>query len=299
MVDAATFTAVDLSRLPPPVVVKLLSYEEIYGAMLASFQQMFPGFDATLESDPVVAILRMAAYRELLLRGDLNDAARAVMPAFAVGGDLDQLGALWGIGRLLIDAGDAAQGRAPVYESDDDFRRRLVLAPEGYSVAGPEGAYIFHALSSAPDVLDASAVSPAPGEVLVTVLSRSGNGAPSDALLQTVAAHVSDESVRPLTDAVTVQAAQIIPYAIDATITTFSGPDGGIVLAEARKRAAAYAERQHRLGLDVTLSGIFAAIHTEGVQNVVLRSPAADRVIDRTQASYCTGITIIHAGVGE
>src|SRR3546814_9711108 len=45
-----------------------------------------------------------------------------------------------------------------VMESDSDLRRRLVLAPEGYSVAGPEGAYIFHALSAHPDVLDASAI---------------------------------------------------------------------------------------------------------------------------------------------
>src|SRR3546814_4822909 len=107
-----------------------------------------------------------------------------------------------------------------------DFRRRMVLAPEGYSVAGPEGAYIFHALSAHADVLDASATSPAPGEVLVSVLSRAGSGVPSPELLATVATFVSDETRRPLTDFVTVQAAGIVDYSVSANLTTFSGPDG-------------------------------------------------------------------------
>ena len=81
-------------------------------------------------------------------------------------------------------------------ESDADFRRRIILAPEGYSVAGPEGAYIFHALSADPDVLDASATSPTPGEVVVTVLSRTGDGTAPPELLATVEAAGSADDVR-------------------------------------------------------------------------------------------------------
>lgn len=297
--NSATFTAVDLSRLPPPLVIETLSFEQVYGDMLASLQALFPDFDALLESDPVLIILQMCAYREVLLRGRINDAARAVMPAFATGADLDHLAALMNVQRLLLDPGDPENGIAPTYESDGDLRSRLVLGPEGFSVAGPEGAYIYHARSAHGDVLDASATSPSPGEVVVTVLSRSGDGTASAELLAAVNAHVSDESIRPLTDAVTVQSAEIVPYAIEATITTFAGPDGSIVLAESIRRIEEYRDRQHRLGLDITRSGIFAALHCEGVQNVVLASPAADIVISRQQASWCTGINVTHAGVGE
>ena len=184
-------------------------------------------------------------------------------------------------------------------ESDADFRRRMVLAPEGYSVAGPEGAYVFHALSANEDVLDASAISPAPGEVLVSVLSRTGSGEASPELLAAVDAFVSDETRRPLTDFVTVQSAEIIEYAVDATLTTFSGPDGSVVLATAQANLAAYVEASHRLGRDITRSGLYAALHVEGVQNVVLTAPAADIIISRTQAPHCTGITIAYAGTGE
>jgi len=299
MAEPSTFTAVDLSRLPAPTIVKTLDFDTIYGQMLAELQALVPTFDATVKSDPAIKLLEVAAYREMLLRARVNDAARAVMPAYAIGSDLDNLAALMGVVRLLITPAHAQTNAPAVYESDEDFRRRLVLAPEGYSVAGPEGAYIFHALSAASDVLDASATSPTTGEVRITILSRVGTGVASVALLETVLGYVSAETRRPLTDHVTIQSAQIVEYSVKASITTFAGPDGSIVIADARARLAAYVANSHRLGRDITRSGIFGALHTEGVQNVVLTSPAADIVLDRTQASWCTGVTVNHAGLGE
>jgi len=297
--SSVTFTAVDLSRLPAPKVIEQLSFEQIYGEILAALLELKPDFDATIESDPAVMILQLAAYREVLLRGRINDAAKAVMPAFATGSDLDHLAALMNVTRLELDPGDPINNVPPTFEDDTSLRARLVLAPEGFSVAGPEGAYIYHARSADGDVLDASATSPAPGEVLITILSRLGDGTASPELLAKITAHVSSETVRPLTDAVTVQSATIIPYQITATLTTYSGPDGSIVLAEAQRRVEEYRDRQHRLGLDVTRSGIFAALHAEGVQNVALAAPAADVVVDRTQAAFCTGITVTYGGIGE
>lgn len=299
MTDLATYTAVDLSRLPAPTVVETLDYETILADMIARLQEVLPDFDATIESDPAVKVLQVAAYRELLLRGRVNDAARAVMPAYAVGADLDNLAALFGVTRLVITPADLDAGTPAVLESDADLRSRLVLAPEGYSVAGPEGAYIFHARSADGEVLDASATSPSPGEVVVTVLARTGSGAAGAPLLAKVAAWVSDETRRPMTDHVTVQSATIVNYAVQATLKTFAGPDGAIVLAEAQRRLGEYVARSHRIGLDITRSGIFAALHCEGVQNVTLVQPAADIVVTRTQAAYCTAVAVTHAGVGE
>ena len=76
-----SFSGVDLSRLPPPTVIEALDFETIYAEALGQFQTYFPGFDATVESDPVVKLLQLFAYRELVLRQRVNDAARAVMPA--------------------------------------------------------------------------------------------------------------------------------------------------------------------------------------------------------------------------
>lgn len=297
---ADTFTAVDLSRLPAPSIVEGLSFEAIYADMLEQLQLFVPDFDATVESDPAVKLLQVAAYREMLIRARVNDAARQVMVAFATGSNLDHLAALFGVTRLLITAADPENDIAAVYESDDVLRSRVVIAPEALSVAGPEGAYIFHARSADGDVLDASAISPDPGDVLVTILSRDDGGVASAGLIATVAAYLSSETRRPMTDNVIVQSATIVPFVVTANITTFSGPDSAIVLAASRARLDAYLARSNRLGRDVTRGGIIAALGgVEGVQNVILTAPAADIVLNRTQTGRCTAITITHGGVGE
>lgn len=294
-----SFTGVDLSRLPPPDIIETLDYEVIRGELLTQFAVLFPGFDPTLESEPVVKLIELFAFREMILRQRYNDAARAVMPAYALGADLDAIAAIVGVERFILDPGNAQQGVAPILESDDDLRRRMVLAPEGFSVAGPEGAYIFHALSADAAVLDASAISPVPGDVLVTILTRNGDGSADAQLVASVSARLTSDSVRPLTDNVTVQSAEIIPYQVEANLTFLAGPDRALVLAEAQRRLNDHIANIRRLGRDVTRAGLIAALHPEGVQNVDLISPAADIVLTRQQAGYCTGITLGDLGVGE
>lgn len=221
------------------------------------------------------------------------------MLAYAGGSDLDHLAAIFGVARQVLDPGRPQEGIPPRYESDEDFRRRIQLGPEGFSVAGPEGAYVFHALSADPRVLDASATSPAPGEVVVSVLSREADGTATQGLLDIVEAKLSADDVRPLTDHVLVKPATIVTYSVDATLFTFAGPDSQVVLAEARTRLDRYISESHRLGRDVTRSGLFAALHAEGVQRVEIVHPAADVVVDRTQATHCAGVILTHGGTDE
>jgi phage-related baseplate assembly protein len=296
-------SAIDLSLLPVPDVVETLDFEAILAAMKADLAARAPDLAAVLalESEPVVKLLQVCAYREVLLRARVNDAAQAVTLARAVGADLDNLAALFGVVRLVISPGNpsAIPPVLPRLESDADLRRRAQLALEGFSTAGPEGAYVFHALSAAADVLDASAVSPSPGDVLVTVLSRTGSGAAPAPLLATVAAALNAGDVRPLCDNVVVQSASIVSYAITATLYFYPGPDSAVVLAAAQAAATAYAAAQHRIGRDVTLSGLFAALHQPGVQRVEMAAPAASLTIGSAQASWCTGITLTNGGVDE
>lgn len=62
------------------------------------------------------------------------------------------------------------------------------------------------------------------------------------------------------------------------------------VMQAARAALDVYTGLQHRMGKDITRSGIFAALHRDGVQNVVLTIPAADIVIDWDESAYCTAI---------
>jgi len=297
------YSAIDLSLLPVPDVVETLDYEVILAAMKADLAARAPDLAAVLalESEPLVKLLEVCAYREVLIRARVNDAAQAVTLARATGTDLDNLAALFGVARLVINPGDppAVPPVAPTLESDADLRRRAQLALEGFSTAGPEGAYVFHALSADADVLDVSATSPSAGDVLVTVLSRTGSGTAPAPLLATVQAALNADDVRPLCDNVVVQSAAIVSYAITATLYFYPGPDSAVVMAAAQAAATAYAAAQHRIGRDVTISGLHAALHQPGVQRVVLTSPSAALTIGSAQASWCTAITLINGGVDE
>ena len=298
-VGMPTHTAVDLSRLPAPDIIEALSYEQIFSEMLAHLRELDAQFTALVESDPLYKIIQVCAYRELALRQRVNESARACMLAYALGADLDNLGALLGVARYTLSPGNPDEGIAPTYESDVDFRRRIQLAPEGFSVAGPEGAYIFHALSASPDVLDASVSSPIPGEVVVSVLSRIGDGTASPELIDAVVRKLSASNVRPLTDSLFVQSAEIVDYSVAAGIYTFEGPDSSVVIAESRARLGRHIESARRLGRDITRSSIYAALHAEGVQRVELTLPATDFAISASQASHCTSIDVMHAGTDE
>ncbi|WP_110675336.1 baseplate J/gp47 family protein [Salinicola sp. RZ23] len=287
-------TAIDLSQLPAPDAIETLDYETLLAARKASLIALYPADEQAdiaarleLESEPLVKLLQENAYREIVLRQRINEAARANMLAFAIGADLDQLGANFGVKRLMIDAGDpdAVPPVAPTFESDTALRSRIQLAFESLSVAGPVGAYRFQALAAHPDVLDVAVESPDPVDVVVTILSRTGDGIPGADVLTAVRAHIDER--RPLTDRVTVQPADIVEYQIDANLTLDDGPDADVVQQSAIARLNAYIASRHRLGAWVTRSGIHAALTVEGVVAVELLD-WADLRAQPHQAPACT-----------
>ena len=223
------------------------------------------------------------------------------MLAYAKGSDLDNLAALLNVKRQVIIPGnpDAKPPIDDVLESDERLRQRIQLSLEGFSTAGPIGGYTYHALGASSQVKDVSVTSPSPGEIVVTILSADGNGTPSTELQTTVLARLDHDDIRPLTDHVTVQAAQVIEYQLDAQLTFYSGPDMSVVADQARQKVTEYVTSQHRLGYDMTLSGLYAALHQPGVQNVQLNSPTADIVVTPVQAAYCTNISIVIGGLNE
>lgn len=299
---------IDLSQLPPPVVIEPLDYETLLSERKAAFIALFPPEEResvqrtlALESEPLVKLLQESTYRELILRQRVNESARAVMLAYAVGNDLDQLAANFNVPRLTVREADntAIPHIDAVMESDADFRTRTQQAFEGLSVAGPTAAYEFFGRSADGRVADISAISPAPAYVTVSVLSRENDGTASAELIQVVDAAINGEEVRPVADRLTVQSAQIMGYEVDAVIYVYPGPEVEPILQAADQQLKTYTSAQRRLGRDIRLSAIYAALHVEGVQRVELIKPIADLVLDKTQASYCTNYSIVVGGSDE
>ncbi|MNG63958.1 Baseplate J-like protein [compost metagenome] len=292
---------IDLSQLPAPLVVEALDYEDILAERKATLISLYPeeqreaiSRTLALESEPIVKLLQENAYREVILRQRVNDAAKAVMLAYATGSDLDQIGANFNSPRLVITPADETTipPTPAVMESDEDYRLRLQDAFEGMSTAGSAGSYRFHARSADGRVADVTAISPTPASVIVTVLSREGDGTASPELLQAVNMALNDEDVRPVGDRLTVQSAKITRYVIEAVLSLYPGPEVAPILDTADKRLRAYVQNMRRLGRNIRRSGINAALKVEGVEDVQIAKPVADIVLDKTQAGYCTGCTI-------
>nr|BFD39972.1 baseplate J/gp47 family protein [Pseudomonas sp. FFPRI_1] len=285
----------DLSALPAPQVLEALDFEALYQDKLAMFRRhMGSNWTASLESDPVVKLLEVAAYRDMQLRARVNDAAKALLLAHAKGDDLDHLAANVNLQRLVIQPGDllAIPPIVEVKESDDALRERAQLAFEGLTTAGPRNSYILHARNASALVADAEAESPSPARVTVTVLSLEGNGAAGPELLKVVAAALNDEDVRPLGDRVTVQSAEVLPYRIDAVLHMKGpGPESDAALAEAERRLQAWMNPRKRLGVEVARSAIDAQLHVAGVGRVELNG-WQDIVPTKAQAAYCTGYSV-------
>jgi phage-related baseplate assembly protein len=323
----ASSPSVDLSALPAPTLVAQPDFETRLAGKVARLVGVYPAFDALVESDPAYKLLLANSYDELNLAQAFNEVAKARLLAFAEGEDLDQLGALVDCPRLVVTP---ATGTAPaVMEGDAAYKRRIQLAPHQFSVAGPEQAYIYHALSASGSVADATATSPAPadiralvlqvlaangasealttamtaaldaadwpGDVRVTVLAATASGIADAALLAAVDTALQGD-VRPLTDRVIVQAAQRIDFAIVAEIYVFAGPDQTLILDTARASLAAHLTSIRKLGRDVARSAIIAALHVGNVQRVNLISPADDIPISDAQIGNPTSINVTLGG---
>ena len=289
--------SIDLSLLPPPSVVEPLDFETILATIKADALALAPELADVLmlESEPATKLCEVFAYRELLLRARINNAAKATMLAHAVGPDLVNLAALFDV--------EALPG-----EKDDRLRRRTQLSLESYSTAGPIKSYLYHALSASVDVLDAFVDSPTPGVVRTVVLASPSDsypdGVPDQTLLDTVSAAVSAEDVRPLTDTTMTVAADVLLYTIVAELVFRPGVGEAAVLLAAQTAADTYAKDQFRLGYDITVSGLKAALRRPGVARVNLFSPVAPDAdsdvlipVANWQAARCTSVTVTSGGV--
>lgn len=299
----SNLTAIDLSQLNPPDVVRQIDFETILKDGLEDFYQRMedvqPNFPRYLESDPAMKLAEAFAYREMLVRNEANEQALAVLLAFAKDNDLDHKAAERNLQRRIISP--ATENSAEVKESNESLRKRVQLAPEGQTTAGSEGSYIFHGLNADARVKDIYPYAPLDenenptGICNIYVLSTEGDGTASEEVINAVNAALNAKSVRPLTDRPLVYSASILNYSIDAEIFIDEGPDENIVLDSCYKAAQEYTRKSHSFNDGISLSGIYQALHQPGVSRVNLISPASNIDTSIGQVAFCTGINIVRA----
>jgi len=281
----------DLSRLPAPAVLAPLDFEAILGERLTDFQTRYPQFDTLLESDPAVKLQQVDAWRELLTRAAINDAARGVMLAFATGSDLDHLAAFYGVSRRVIEP--ATETTPEVLESDAELRARIQIAPETLPHAGVTGGfYRARALAAVPALKDVAAIKRGNGRVDLVLLSREGDGTVSPEQLATVSALFADGETVQLTDILSVSAAAITPFAAEIHLTVKRGPDPQAVRSAAEAAVRAYCADRHRIGAPVYVQMLAAVASVGGVEHASVVWPIGDIDPGTAGAAWLSSVTL-------
>ncbi|KAF1028206.1 MAG: hypothetical protein GAK37_02273 [Pseudomonas sp.] len=249
-----------------------------------------------------------------------NARIKQMLAWWATGSNLDARLADMGLERQVLDPGDPAAFPPvpPTLESDDDARLRYYLAPHAPAAGsrmqyrrevftlGERPAvkvqstaagvvtvtYTFKPDGYAARIKDGNGRRTAPGEVRVTVLSREGDGTAASDLLEGVRWHFDRPDVRPETDLVTVQSAEIVPYKIRVVAKINAGPDSGLTQIEAQKLLQTYADSCHRLEGRVDPSWIDYAIHSAGATQLQILEPLQPIVTTAFQAPFCTGVEV-------
>ena len=319
---------IDLSLLPPPDVVESVDFEELYQETLGIFREfMEDQWTAALESDPVVKLMEVMAYREMLTRARVNAAAKASLLAFAKGNDLVNRAADYGVEKLVIRPADpdAVPPIEAVMEGDEALRYRTRLSLEALSVAGSSGAYEYHGLSASAELTnvsvdsprfigaeltpavraqlppgaivvvcdyDAGLANPLPGDVSVAILPSPISTTPVAQLVAKVKAALSAEEVRPITDRPRVAAGLPAEFKVEAELQIEEGPDQDVVKGTARAGLDAAIAEARRLQGQLPLSAIYAALHVTGIRSVTLKQPAAGVVCDKRHYPSCTSVTL-------
>lgn len=276
------FAVFDLASLPYPGVVETLDVEAIVIAMRDDLVVRFPAIPGVidLESEPARKLIEVFAYRELLLRARINDAAQQRMLAFAAASNLDAIAAYYGVSR---------------FEGEDDasLRRRTQLAPEAMPHGGTVGSYRFLALqASFPSLRDVSVVARGRGHVDVVLLGNAGQGEVTQDVIEKVRAKLLADDGAPATDVVTVVGAKIVPYAVSVIVHVALGQDPVSVHTNAIAALQGYVAERHRIGVTVAASGLWRAAHVPNAERVEAIAPVADIFVKPDEASFCTSITV-------
>lgn len=281
---------IEVGHLPTPKLIEELSVDLLRDRQLAEYKRLWPEFEDDTEYEPVRAQIGVTAFEENLIRTRINEAASASHLALATGADLDIKGEARLVKRKIISQGDpnAFPPIDPVYELDEEYMRRIQLAPESWSVAGPEGAYVFWGMlpETSYDIL---AQSPEPCDAVIAVLGREGNGAATATDIANVDAAIDQYSRVPFTDRITINSARIVERDWTGTLYVKRGADPQVVLTQAQKQAAAYVSYLKYIGRSAHAVGAYGALNVPGVERTD-HNLSDGHIIEADQSLHFTNI---------
>ncbi|GAV21619.1 baseplate assembly protein [Carboxydothermus pertinax] len=185
-------------------------------------------------------------------------------------------------------------------EDDENYRERIRVAPESFSVAGPEDGYRFWAKSAHQSIVDVSVTSPAPGQVEIRPLLENGE-IPSQEILDAVSAICNDKKIRPLTDQVLVIAPEVVTYNVE--LTYYVAQENATLVTSIQEAVTKAVNdyviwQKSRLGRDVNPSELIARVMAAGAKRVEVISPVFTQIAP-TQVAIAGTVSVQYGGLED
>lgn len=160
-------------------------------------------------------------------------------------------------------------------ESDDQYRQSIYEAPEKFSTAGPDGAYLYWARKTNILIHDVSVGSPSPGVVRIYLLLKNGM-LPTEEIINEVYETCNSTSIRPLTDKLEVKSPSIIKDKLNVEyyISSEFQPFISQIQKEISKAIEEYRSWQsNRIGRDINPDKLIELMRTAGAKRIIINSP--------------------------
>lgn len=186
-------------------------------------------------------------------------------------------------------------------EGDEALRQRAHEAPEHFSVAGPEKAYRYFAMSVSSQIADVAVMNNGAGKVNVYPLLR-GGALPETEMLTAISDVLANDSVRPDTDHVTVLAPTVRDYTIQLTyyIDSNDAANAATITDNVNKTVAEFVTWQKAaLGRDVNPTELYYRLRAAGVKRAVIEYPAFTVVAPSEVATLQGEATITYGGLED
>ena len=183
-------------------------------------------------------------------------------------------------------------------ESDEELAERVFLAPTGYSVAGPAGAYRYHAKNYSAAVDDVEVTSPSAGTVKV-VFTLDGGEIPTADDISGMLAYLSADERKPLTDYVVVDAPETVSYNITLTYYISRSNQASVAAIQA---AVAQAVEEYKawqralIGRDINPDELLGRLKAAGIKRAVITSPTYT-AITQGQLPICGTVSVTYGGL--
>lgn len=182
-------------------------------------------------------------------------------------------------------------------EDDERYRKRIYLAPGGFSTAGPAGAYEYWAYTASQAISDVKVISPKPCFIEVYPLLDDGR-LPDEALLQLVADTLAPRDRRPMGDWVYVLPPETVSYSVDGVYYARRSDAGKIesIQAAVESAAADYTAWQRaKIGRDIVPDELYRKVLEAGAKRLTLTGPQFTEVAENAVA-LAAGVSLVFGG---